>query len=93
MKRIFKYVFSITDDIVISMPKGAQILDVQMQHGNPCIWALVTQANPIVERVFRLAGTGHPIESSDVDKYTYIGTFQMRDGALVFHLFEVEGKE
>ena len=88
---VFKYVFTITDSIILTMPASAQILDVQIQYGNPCIWALVNPDNPPVERVFRLAGTGHPIESEDVAHYTHISTFQMEDGALIFHLFEVKG--
>lgn len=33
---------------------------------------------------FRLAGTGHPIAEADL---RYVGTFQLADGALVFHVF------
>ncbi len=88
--RIFKYMFGITDSIVIPMPEGARVLDVQIQHGAPCIWALVDTSKPNVNRMFRLAGTGHPIKPDEAHKHIYIGTFQMSDGALVFHLFEVK---
>jgi len=72
----------------ISLPRDARILCVQVQHGRPRVWALV---NPHAEqevRTFRVFGTGHPVPKPDKGELFYIGTFQIRDGALVFHLFE-----
>ena len=88
--RIFKYPFEVADQIMIPMPEGAKILDIQMQHDVPCIWALVNPNALYVTKVFRLAGTGHPIELADEAKYTYVGTFQMAGGSLIFHLFEIK---
>jgi histone acetyltransferase (RNA polymerase elongator complex component) len=88
MFSVWKYPIPCEDNIKIAMPRGAQLLSVQAQGGEePCLRALVqTDAEP-VERRFRLAGTGHPIKS--VEGLNFVGTFQMRGGALVFHLFEV----
>jgi hypothetical protein len=63
-----------------------------VQHGQPCIWArvVVDKDHPLRERWFRVAGTGHPLEGtmpSDHDG-DYVGTFQLSDGALVFHVFD-----
>ena len=89
IKRVFKYAFAIiTDDFVIPMPEGAQILMVQMQGENPCIWSLVDATKPESIRKFRVAGTGHQISMDENSEYIYINTFQMLEGALVFHLFE-----
>lgn len=100
--RIFKYIFDISDSLTytmakghrasIAMPEGARVLDVQMRHDVPCIWALVNPNSAPVDRIFRLYGTGHSIQSDDIDNYSHVGTFQMAGRALVFHLFE-EKKE
>jgi hypothetical protein len=85
MKTIWKYKFDIQDDFVIEMPKNANILTVQIQHDSPCIWALVETENSIEDRHFKLFGTGHQMYYIDIK---YVGTFQMRTGNLIFHLFE-----
>lgn len=77
----------IEDGFIIEMPKGAQILTVQTQDGQGCIWAIVNPNEERQNRYFRLFGTGHPFDLLD---YQHIGTFQMRNGALVWHLFEVQ---
>jgi hypothetical protein len=86
MNAIFKYRMMITDTQKVLMPKGAKILTVQIQHGVPCLWALVNQPAPDVEREFRVIGTGHPIP--DAEALEYIGTIQVHEGGLVFHVFE-----
>lgn len=86
MKRIFKYALPVTDEVRIAMPKGAEILSIQVQHGTPQIWALVDPQAPDERRHFRVIGTGHPIE--DHANLRYIATFQYA-GGLVFHVFEV----
>jgi len=91
MRRVYKYVLPIVDDMPLMLPLGAKILSVQNQNGNPCLWALVDPDEKThVVRHFRMAGTGH-----DIDAYTdmvYIGTFQLHDGHLAFHLFEANTK-
>jgi hypothetical protein len=97
MLTIWKFEVPVQDNIQIEMPKGARILSVQAQRnlaaltvGDPieqvCLWALVNPEATKEIRGFRMVGTDHPIQHSE--KLTYIGTFQMQGGALVFHLFE-----
>ena len=70
----------------IDMPKGARLLDVQEQHGQPQLWALVNPEEKELEaRSFRAYGTGHPIKGAPGQ---YVGTFQLDHGGLVFHVFE-----
>lgn len=88
MKTIHKFPFSINDTVRIAMPASAQILSVQVQHGTPCLWALVSPVDFIDDRTFRIYGTGHPIDLS-TGNVSFIGTIQMHDGDLVFHVFEV----
>jgi hypothetical protein len=67
--------------------KGAEILTVQAQAEIPCIWVKQDTSNEEEKRYFSFFGTGHEIPHS-IFHSTYIGTFQMYDGGLVFHLFE-----
>ena len=84
MKQIWKFKV----DNVIEMPKGAEILTVQMQDSfNEFIWALVDFENETEKRMFEIIGTGNKFD--DTNK-KYIGTWQ--DSMFVWHLFEVINK-
>jgi hypothetical protein len=99
---IYKYEFSVQGSFNIAMPAGAEVLCVQMQRETPCIWAVVDPEKERVERHFLCYGTGHEMNPLDFIgslkifnyktgrdlKALYIGTFQMMQGSLVFHLFE-----
>lgn len=76
-----------TDNQEIEMPEGAEILTVQMQKTDLCLWAIVDPEAKKVKRKFNVFGTGHEIDI----KGTYIGTFQMHGGDLIFHVFEIIG--
>jgi hypothetical protein len=56
-----------------------------MQGEMPCAWALVDPEQPKVRRRFWVVGTGHPFPNWWGQ--LYVGTVQMREGALVFHVF------
>jgi hypothetical protein len=88
MRTIYKYSFEVKDIQRVYLPLEAEILTVQSQQGNPYMWALVDPENKLVERVFEVFGTGHPIQEDMGTDRKYIGTFQLQDGFLVFHLFE-----
>ncbi len=87
--RIFKYPVSLTDDVVVEMPESAEVLGVQVQQGKAVMWALVDPDASAIARRFRLVGTGHPINGQERYQLRYVGTFQLAEGSLVFHLFEV----
>jgi hypothetical protein len=84
---IYKYPLQVNDTVAVSLPQDAELLCVQEQHGKPCLWALVDPTADTVQRVLRMAGTGHPL--SDDEQRTYLNTFQLLGGELVFHVFEV----
>ena len=89
IKKIYKYEILPDDEIRLLLPKNAEILTVQTQKNKPCLWAMVDPTAPTEERVFCLVGTGHEITPAQLGCfYSYIGTFQIHDAALVFHLFE-----
>ena len=82
---IWKYPIEVTDDQAVDMPAGAQVLSVQVQGGAPCVWATVDPDAPVRPRRLRTFGTGHP----DCDfSGVFVGTYQLRGGSLVFHLFD-----
>lgn len=85
MRTIWKFPVEMTDQFEILMPAGADVLTVQVQHGQPVLWAIVDPDARKIKTGFVLHGTGHPLS----DKAgRYIGSFQLTGGALVFHLFE-----
>jgi hypothetical protein len=59
-----------------------------MQHGEPQLWMLVDPSKEVVAYHFRVAGTGHPIEIAP-ERLSYVGTFQIDNGSLVFHVFQI----
>ncbi len=85
---IYKYPFSVTEKVILEMPKDAHILTIQSQRECPCFWAIVNPCAPVETREFRTFATGEPIDI-DIQKSKYIGTFQLLNGRLVGHVFEV----
>lgn len=86
-KVIYKYPLQVEDEQIISMPKGAEILTVQEQHGKPCLWAL---ANPQAEKEevkIVMVGTGHIFNTKNLK---YIGTCQCINRLFVAHIFVEE---
>jgi len=89
MKTIWKYEIKAEDIQEIEMPVGSQILCVQTQREKPCIWILTdTETKDAETRKFFTIGTGHDFYQEQ-DNCKYIGSFQLHDGLLVFHLFEL----
>lgn len=85
MLTVWKYVLPVTDLFSLQMPKGGELLTVQLQGDEAQLWALVEPEREREDRHFRLAGTGRLITEN---VFQYVGTFQTRMG-LVFHLFEI----
>ena len=83
--KIFKYTLNATDTQRVKMYREAQILSVQVQHGEICVWARVNPSAPTLDVDFDIFGTGHPIPADYPG--TFIGTVQWNGGALVWHVF------
>jgi hypothetical protein len=84
MATVWKFAIPIADEFALLMPGAVELLFVATQAEQGCLWARVEPQNPIEQRRFKLRGTGH-----DVDfRSRHIGSFMLRGGALVFHLFE-----
>jgi hypothetical protein len=85
MNTIWKFPFNIGDQW-IEMSHGSRPLTVQMQGPQPTLWALVDPDQPPCGHRIQIYGTGQDIDLTDECSH-YVGTFQMRGGSLVFHLF------
>jgi hypothetical protein len=86
-RTVWKFDLETVDEQTISVPKGAQFLSLQMQHGKPRIWALVDPNAREYPVDIRIAGTGHELPDSPGN---FLGTFQLHDGGLVFHAFATD---
>lgn len=88
MKAIYKYQLGVTDVQTVELPAGAKVLSVGTQRESIFAWALVNTDRDTEPRTFVIKGTGHPIESGELDDTRFIGTVMLSGGALVFHIFE-----
>lgn len=83
---IWKFPIAVGDSQTIDMPTDAKVLAVQVQNGTgPCLWAMCDPQAPKRPRTFETFGTGHPVPPAPRE---YIGTYQLRGGGLIFHVFE-----
>jgi len=89
-RSIWKYPLKVTDEQILEIPGGAKILSVELQHGVPCLWALVHPKNKKKKRVVQIFGTGNPIPDADLGEY--VSTFQSMGGNLVWHVFIMSEK-
>ena len=90
MNTVYKYQIEIDDYFELDLPKNAIILKADIQFNKPVLWALIDPKEDKKEkRVFRFAGTGHPIKE-DIEKLKYINTFQVQGGMSIFHIFEIK---
>lgn len=87
MHTIYKEVLEVTDQQNIMLPKGAEVLTVQVQRSVPCIWYKFPKqfSNEKEPWSFQTFGTGHDVPATDIGQY--VGTYQIRDGSLIFHVF------
>lgn len=85
MRTVYKYVLSKGEfvDTRVTLPKGAEVLTVEMQAGRLCLWARVeTDEREMVVRGVEMMGTGGPLASN----WPYVGTFHPGPG-MVIHAF------
>jgi hypothetical protein len=84
MAVIHKY--HLTEKVEMPDQKHAEILSVQVQYGKVVMWAKVEPMDaPVVSRQFYIIPTGGRIPE---EANHYLGTFQLNEGRLVYHVFE-----
>lgn len=86
MRTIFKYPVQMSEDFAVEAPEGAEWLSVQVQGAQVQMWARVDTSRPTKVYRFGVHGTGHEL-SAFAAYAPHIGTFQLAQGTLVFHLF------
>lgn len=83
-KVVWKCPLKVLEHQRVTMPEGATPLSLQMQEGQPILWAFVDpDAKPVIRNVFML-GTGHG-SLEDPDAYEHLGTVQI--SGFVWHYF------
>jgi hypothetical protein len=86
--RIFKYPLEIAEVQKVILHAAYKLLTVQMQHGKPVLWAMVSAEDTRrTEIEIRVLGTGQ--ESAWPGEY--LGTVQEADGNLIWHFFHHTG--
>ncbi len=86
--KIWKWSLALKRQEILLMPKGAKLLAVQTQRNMPHLWALVDENLELEPRAFATYETGDPLPENKPGKY--VGTYQLENGQLVFHFFELE---
>lgn len=88
MKTIFRYRLKNHVPADLVMPAGAEILHVNFQGGELCLWALVDNRQFETERRrFVVVGTGHEFDGSSL---RYLDTVHSPSIGSVLHVFEVK---
>lgn len=89
MKTVYKTELEATTTYVV-LPANSSPVCLQMQQEIPCIWWQVPDTEAVLKRfeVF-IFGTGNPQPTQALN---YIGTFQLEEGSLVFHVYIGEAK-
>lgn len=85
MQTIWKFTLQVVGRQQIQVPEGAMLLSLQVQGSSPCIWALVDPKQPTVSIEVWTFGTGHDVPQDFAA--SFLGTYQLKSGALVFHVF------
>lgn len=83
MSKIYKYYLELEEEQKVWMPKDAQILDVQLQHEHIVFWAIVPLDIHEVHRYFKIVGTGHQFDPTNL---VFLKSIQQ--GWCVWHVFE-----
>ena len=84
MHTVWKFPLSIIDNQLVKMPTGSRLLSVQLQQGEPMLWAIVEETAQSIDRHIKIIGTGH--RANHVLDDAFVGTIQI--GSLVFHVFD-----
>ena len=92
MRTVYKYKIQTTDICRIRVPKlngtdsfKEQILNIDIQNGEPCLWCLVDVGEEEQDIALRIVGTGNPMPT--LTKDDYLGSYMLFNGGLVFHVF------
>ena len=87
MKTIYKYELELVDSQTLMLPAAFEVLTVEAQHGNLCLWAMVdpdeTELSPLSVMI---KGTGHKITDDEWADFYYLKSVHMLP-FVVYHVF------
>lgn len=91
MKTVHKYELIMDGVATLNLPEGAEILSAKAQRNKIVLYTLV-DTNELPTDVYSVLaiGTGAYLDY-DIDKYKFIDTVMLLDGALVYHVFALKG--
>ena len=82
--KIWKYQLEKARTQLVRMPSKSEIMDIQMQNGEPTLWAMVDPETEVIEVRINTYGTGCET-NENAFKDEYLSTVQ--DGEDVCHFF------
>jgi hypothetical protein len=83
---IWKFRLLVRDYDTIQMPAGANIISVDVQHGEVCLWAEVDPGAAPQPRHFALVPTGGQLPRRNLE---HLGTVLISSGNFVLHIYEL----
>ena len=92
MRTIYKYPLEITDIQYINIPESYEILSVKVQNDIPVLYAIVEDSRESRSVGIVMKGTGHPF-NENVGVEDFVGTININQGNLMFHIFIKQGEE
>jgi hypothetical protein len=81
-RTIWKFPLKITDKQVLRIPRVHELLDVQLQDGQPMLWAMVHPDSTVQGLAIYCYGTGNPGPSPEE---VYVATIQLY--GFVWHFY------
>lgn len=90
-KQVWKFpLHPVEETTKVIMPPDATFVAAAWQHSTPTLWFEVPMPAPEsklwVDRVFHIAGTGHPVPMT----YKHLGTLFTANNNIVWHIYEVK---
>ena len=87
--RIYRYELStVQSKQIITMPKDAALLSIQVQHNKPQAWVLIPNSDALLTQyTFHCFETGEYIDAELLKTLHYMGTAVLREGNYVVHYF------
>lgn len=89
MKKIYKYQLKFININELKLPKDYTVLSMQMQGGQLSLWIIfdLKNENNLIDTTIGMFATGELIKPT-LD--AYLGTFQLNNGAAIFHVFTLK---
>ena len=86
MLTVHKYNLETTNDQIIMLPVGSQIMCLKMILGAVFLYAFVDTKKTLSSHRIKMYGTGHEISKETGE--IYLGTVHTSNGEFVWHIFE-----